>query len=383
VKVSESKLRGLKIYQSYGKWYVYDRLTKETLIKAFVGDRAAIKRHLATPGFLTVYSRLRVEKTPAKEFASETLGGLAYWFTAGHIDKMDDKEFATGKGGKIEGVDDCNPKWHTLAVATRKDYLAAFDWLRPEFDIELRDIRQPDLYTLRDKAANKKWGRFADKMIRAISSAFKLAVQRGLMDFNPCLGMDKVHAADPNANREWYPEELQVALNRAPLEIKTILMLARYAGLRGQTAVIAGWRQYRHHPKTGMAIYLTTKKNNEQNFLPALPELQEYLANLERKSTLIAVRNDGTPWPDEKDMQTRVSHYLRDLEANDLIGAGTTLHGLRVSYAAWWKRNGATNAEVADLLGDSSEAMGIHYTRHVERELNIIRAFERVQDKTD
>jgi integrase len=82
-------------------------------------------------------------------------------------------------------------------------------------------------------------------------------------------------------------------------------------------------------------------------------------------------------------MQTRVSHYLRDLEAKDLIDAGTTLHGLRVSYAAWWKRNGATNAEVADLLGDSSEAMGIHYTRHVERELNVIRTFERVQDKTD
>jgi integrase len=81
-------------------------------------------------------------------------------------------------------------------------------------------------------------------------------------------------------------------------------------------------------------------------------------------------------------MQTRVSHWLRDREREGLIGAGTTLHGLRVSYAAWWKRtSGANNAEVADLLGDKSEAMGAHYTRHVERELNVIRAFERVKDK--
>jgi hypothetical protein len=64
-------------------------------------------------------------------------------------------------------------------------------------------------------------------------------------------------------------------------------------------------------------------------------------------------------------MQTRVSHYLRDLERAGLIGAGTTLHGLRISYAAWWKRTGgANNSEVADLLGDKSERMGKHYTRH-------------------
>ena len=80
-------------------------------------------------------------------------------------------------------------------------------------------------------------------------------------------------------------------------------------------------------------------------------------------------------------MQTRVSHYLRDLERAGLIGAGTTLHGLRVSYAAWWKRTGgANNSEVADLLGDKSERMGKRYTRHVEAEANVIRAFNRVRD---
>ena len=75
-----------------------------------------------------------------------------------------------------------------------------------------------------------------------------------------------------------------------------------------------------------------------------------------------------------------MSHYLRDLERDGLIGDGTTLHGLRVSYAAWWKRNGATDAEVADLLGDKSQRMGTHYTRHVTREDNVIRAFNRVKD---
>jgi integrase len=69
------------------------------------------------------------------------------------------------------------------------------------------------------------------------------------------------------------------------------------------------------------------------------------------------------------------------LGASRLIGAGTTLHGLRISYAAWWKRTGgANNSEVADLLGDKSERMGKHDTRHVEAEANVIRAFNRVRD---
>ena len=64
-----------------------------------------------------------------------------------------------------------------------------------------------------------------------------------------------------------------------------------------------------------------------------------------------------------------------------LIGAGTTLHGLRVSYAAWWKRTGgANNSEIADLLGDESESMGKHYTRHVDSEVNVTRAFNRLKD---
>jgi hypothetical protein len=73
------------------------------------------------------------------------------------------------------------------------------------------------------------------------------------------------------------------------------------------------------------------------------------------------------------------SLYLRDLERAGLIGAGTTLHGRRVPYAAWWKRTGgANNAEQADLPGDKSERMGKHCTRHVEAEADVIRAFTRV-----
>ena len=215
-------------------------------------------------------------------------------------------------------------------------------------------ITQPDLYDTRDKCAVKKWPRFADQMISALSSMFRQAVKRGKMPFNPCLGMDKAHKADPNANREWESDEWQFARENAPVEIKICLFLARYAGLRGQTIVQVNRKQFKPHPLTGQAVRYKARKNDKFVNLPALPELQAFMGELKVKRTdgLIAVRDDGTVWPSEKEMQTRVSHWLRDQERAGHIGPGTTLHGLRVSYAAWWRRNGANTREVADLIGD-------------------------------
>jgi integrase len=310
-----------------------------------------------------------VVRKPASDYGIETLGGFVNWYTNGAIDSATE--------GQIEGY----PKWWKLSKATRKDYLAAYEYLRPEFDILLKEIKQPDLYEARDTCVNAKWGRFADKMIAALSSMFRQAVKRGKMDFNPCLGMDKAHEADPNANREWFSPEWEFARDHAPLEVKIPLMLARYAGLRGQAIVVANRKHFEDHPLTGKCVRFIAGKNKKSVFLPVMQELQDFMADLKviRSDGLIAVRDDGTPWQSEVEMQTRVSHWLRDRERDGLVGAGTTLHGLRVSYAAWWKRSGANNSEVADLLGDKSERMGAHYTRHVDSESNVTRAFSRLK----
>lgn len=370
--VVKVRLDGLNIVKARGRFYVYRRATGEALIKGFSGSRFELDTKLAEPDFLQTYNRPRVRRQPAAGLAIESLGGFVHWFTNGAID------------GTPQGDVDGYPKWWKLASATRDDYLAAFEYLREDFDVLLKDVRQVDLYDTRDKCANAKWPRFADKMIRALSSMFKQAVKRGKMDFNPCLGMDRAHEADPNANREWEPDELASVGSKAPMEVLIPVMLARYAGLRGQTLVSVNRKQFKPHPLTGQAVRYVARKNRRIVNMPVLPELQEFMAGIkvQRADGLIAVRDDGTEWASEKEMQTRVSHWLRDQERNGLIGAGTTLHGLRVSYAAWWKRfGGANNAEIADLLGDKSERMGAHYTRHVESEVNIARAFARLKDK--
>lgn len=354
------RLEGLNIVKSRGRWYVYPRKGGKALLSGFEGTREQLMERLGEPDMLGVYNGSR-KRNLTRTYPEGSLGSLIAWFK-----------------------NDC-PRWEKLSDATRKDYEAAYDWLFPEWDCPLEVITTPALYETRDRCAKEKWPRFADKMISALSSMFSQAVKRSKMLSNPCLGMDKAHQADPNSNREWFPDELQFVRENAPPEVLIPVMLARFAGLRGQTIVVVNRKQFCDHALTGKAVRYIAKKNGKPVFLPVLPDLQEFMLTLtvRRADGLLAVRDDGSAWDNEKDMQTRVSHWLRDRERDGHIGAGTTLHGLRVSYAAWWKRHGgANNAEIADLLGDKSERMGAHYTRHVESEVNITRAFERLKDKT-
>lgn len=351
--VVKVKLSGLNITldRTGKKFYVYHRETGTPLLKGFEGTRSDLERRLAMPDMVAAYNARRARDL-SMTYPDGTLGALVEWF---------EKE--------------C-PTFEKLAAATKKDYRAAFLYLRPEFDAPLEIITQPSLYDIRDKCAKEKWPRFADKMIAALSSMFSQAVKRGKMPTNPAKGIDKAHKADPNANREWTPDEWVAARDRAPKHIKTVLMLARHAGFRGQTIAALQWREYQTDPHFGKCFRLTAAKNDEKTWIPAMPELQAHLDTLDRSLSAIATRHDGAMWNDEVQMQTAVSHYLKRLEKKGIVGAGVTLHGLRVTYAAGLRRGGADASDVAAALGDRSQRMGEHYTRHVENEAKVIRAFE-------
>jgi site-specific recombinase XerD len=334
------------------KLYVYHRASGEALLKGFVGNRSDLEKRLGEPDMRAAY--LRLQKRELKQsYPADTLGGLIQWFE-----------------------NEC-PKFPKLAEATKKDYRAAYLYLQSEWDAPLDTITQPALYETLDKCANVKWPRFADKMMAALSSMFTQAVKRGKMTANPAMGIDKIHTADPNANREWAPEEWRDAIARADgnNEIMTPLMLARHVGLRGQTIAKIQWKNYQPDARFGKCFRHVAKKNKENSWVPAPPELQSYLDGLDRTSLNIAIRNDGTVWKSEKEMQTAVSHFLRGIESTSAVEPGATLHGLRVSFAAELGRDGASNGDVAAALGDKSERMGKHYTRHVENESKVIRAF--------
>lgn len=346
------KVTGLNIVKARGKWYVYYRATGERLLGPIEGTRDDVVAAINRKEFVARWNNRRPE-TLQSSYEDGTLGALVRWFEL-----------------------EC-PNYLKLSGATKKDYTAAFLYLKPCFHLHVNEITTAELYGLRDRCAIEKWPRFADKMISAVSSMFTQAVKRQKMKSNPALGIDKAHTADPNANREWLAHEWDYVRKNAPPHVLTPMMIARFAGYRGQTIVKLKWSDYGPHPTHGFKCFrIVTKKNQENVMVPAVDELQRYINGLGKTALEIATRQDGKRWEDEKQMQTAVSHYLRDLESKGHIGAGTTLHGLRTSYAADLKRHGADTGDVAAALGDKSERMGAHYTRHVENEAKVIRAFE-------
>lgn len=350
--VVKVKLDGLNVVKARGKFYVYVRETGETLLKGFAGSRVDLEKRMGEPDFISLYNSKR-KRDLKHTYPPGTLGALVEWYT-----------------------EECQ-KFKKLAEATKTDYREGYAYLRPEFDAPLDTITQSALYEVRDRCAADKWPRFADQMISAVSSMFTQAVKHGKMPMNPAKGIDKGHKADPNANREWYAAEWMDAKRLAPAEILTPMMLARHAGFRGQTISILQWKHYQADPRFGKCFRIVVRKNAEPVWIPVDPELQAYLDGLDKTSLHIATRADGTPWDSEKQMQTAVSHFLRDQEEHSAIEPGSTLHGLRVSYAAGLRRDGASTSDVAAALGDRSQAMGEHYTRHVEKEARVIRAFEK------
>jgi hypothetical protein len=344
------KLEGLKIVRSRGKYYVYHRHNGEAILRGFDGDKDALARKLSEPATLGAYNGKR--KREMDSYADGSLGALVHWFKT-----------------------QC-PAYADLSDTTRDQYDKAFAYLEPEFDSPLSSITQPALYETRDICVKQKWGSFADKMMVALSSMFGQAVKRGKMGSNPALGMDKAYKRDPNKNREWAPYEWQ-AVQHAPQHIMIPMILARYAGYRGQTISKMLWSQYQPDPQFGMCFRITVRKNKEQTWIPAVQELQTYLAALPRTSTSIATRYNGMAWETESQMRSQVSHWLKEQERLGIVAPGVTLHGLRATYAAAHKRDGANDSEVAAALGDRTTRMGEHYSRHVEAEAKVIRAFNR------
>jgi hypothetical protein len=127
--VMRVRLEGLNVVCAKGRWYVYRRSTGEALVKGFDGSRADLEKKLAEPALIQTYNRPRVVRKPASDYGIETLGGFIHWFTNGDIDRTVEQRKAVDRfGDKPDGY----PKWSKLSDATHKDYLAAYEYLRPE-----------------------------------------------------------------------------------------------------------------------------------------------------------------------------------------------------------------------------------------------------------
>lgn len=201
------KLKALKIARARGKYYVYRRETGEVLLRGFKADNAALMKRLGEPDMLGLYNAWQ-KRAKKISYPEKTLGWLVEWFT---------------------NPDQC-PEFKALSEVTQDEYKDRLGFLEAAYDDQLAEISTADIYEACDRASKEKWPAYADKMVTALSTMFTPATKRRWMTSNPAIGIDKVYTPDPNANREWRPEEWETVFARAPLHLRIAYVLARYAG---------------------------------------------------------------------------------------------------------------------------------------------------------
>jgi integrase len=348
--VTKVKLKGLNIRKSKGKWYVSIRRSGESLIKGFDGSRKDLDKHLASSKFLMEYSS---RKTAGTMFPDGTLGNLIDWY------KAETDRWSNLKPRSKADYDDYD------------DYDDCFAWLTNELQYPLEMIDRAGIANLRNKASKKRWPRFADHLVTALSAVFDEAVDVGKMKFNPCVGVRRLYKPNKQANREWTPEEQEIVFSNAPAQALLIMVIAREAGVRGIDIWNLKWSNY----KNGILKFIA-EKNGEDVELPCSDYLKTVLDAEMRDSVFISINKHRLPWKNHKVLQNAVRRHIRNIVDEGLIKPGLTLHGLRVTLEAEFKRLDVDDRTIANILGDTSESMGRYYTRHVPATVNVISAFK-------
>jgi integrase len=324
--VTKIKLRGLKVYFSKGKRYVYHRATG-----------ARIKATLGTPEFIAEISAIEARlNIPAP--LPGTWGGLVRAYKQ-------------------------SPRYQTdIKPRTRRDYDTILFWLKPLEGTALVNWNRSYVTRVQDKARQQRGTRFARYVTSVVSLIFTWGMARGFSNENPAEGVEKLRRPKdrPQANRPWTDAEWNVVWKRASPQVRAILALAGILGWRGGETIAAPRTCYDRKAKT---ITRVSSKSGRVVTSTVPPQVAKALNTLlPHDATTLLVNSRGKPWT-ENGFRFSVFKLLRQLEREKLVQKGLTIHGLRHTVATRARELGFAPRAIADTLGQETEGMALHYSK--------------------
>lgn len=188
-----------------------------------------------------------------------------------------------------------------------------------------------------------------------LKSFYKFCLLEGLVDRDPTIRIQrpKVPRRLPRPMPE---DDLEMALDLAGQEVRTILMLAGFAGLRAKE--IAGLRGehvlWEHDPPM---LLIVEQKGGGESAVPVCSYLAGQLALLPRSGWMFP-RHDGNPGPTPPWLiSRRANRFLHS------IGIGHTLHSARHRYGTKVYRSSGRDLRLTqDLMRHASPVSTALYT---------------------
>ena len=253
-----------------------------------------------------------------------------------------------------------------------------FDWWKEQIGhLALADITPALIADYRDRLSNTKSHRgtkmspaYVNRHLAALSHAFTVAVKEwGWTDENPLLKVTKpkeprgrvrfLSDDAPGPDGTLFPGErtrlLEACKASKSLDLYPAVVLALSTGARAQEILGLRWGQIDFHRRVAV---LHETKNGERRVLPlagrALDLLRER-ARVRRLDTDLVFPGRTNP-RNPVDLRTPFETALKVAEIEDF-----RWHDLRHSCASYLAMNGASLAEIAEVLGHKTLAMVKRY----------------------
>src|SRR5262249_31422834 len=144
----------------------------------------------------------------------------------------------------------------------------------------------------RDRVAATSGRRQADYAWAVLARVLSWALDRGLVDANPCTNAGRLHSGSRRENI-WSTSDEAAFLKCAPAHLPLPLLLALWTGQRQGDLLRLPWSAY-----DGARICLRQSKTGTRVIIPVGAPLKTALdeAAKSKKSPIILTNSDGKPW---------------------------------------------------------------------------------------
>ncbi|WP_345117779.1 tyrosine-type recombinase/integrase, partial [Bartonella jaculi] len=211
----------------------------------------------------------------------------------------------------------------------------------------------------------------ARDFLKSLNGLFKWAIEQGLLENNPALGIKTPSLKNKSGFPVWTEEDVEKyyqCWSHGTHERVWIDVLL-YTGLRRGDAVRIGWKDVKDN-----IIHLKTEKSKFQTdvFLPILPELAETLK-------IGPIGEETFICSKRREKLAKESFGVLFYNACTQAGIKKSAHGLRKLAATRAANSGATVSQLKALFGWTDDNMASLYTKSADRKKLALESIKKLQ----
>ena len=273
---------------------------------------------------------------------------------------------------------DTKPRTHAAYAQAARDFIKS---LGDRADIEISSILKADVSKYRDSVLKRTSIPTANKALKYLRVALKVAWADGLANDNPAAKVPTLKRSGGVKRRAFTVPELRQILNKAESEWRGLILFGLYTGQRLSDIATLTWRNI---DLQSAEIAFLTHKTGRQMIIPLhrilvdwlheLPSTDDPVTPIFPQAHGLATRTTGESRLSQQFYSILVAANLAEERSREKTGLGRarrrnvsaiSFHSLRHSATSLMKNAGVSEPVAMDIIGHESTAISQHYT-HID-----------------